>query len=491
MSKTARDNARQFKTEVAVIGSGPGGAVTSALLAEAGRDVLLLEEGPFVSMNDVAPFSLDEMVAKYRNGGVTVAMGPSKVSYVEGRCVGGGSEVNSGLYHRAPPEILESWRRDFRVDGLRDEDLVPHYESCERDVDVSYLPGPASMASLKLDEGAKHLGWRSLEVPRWFRYDSAASRAVAAPHFHRSRIAPTGTRQSMTRTFIPRALSAGARLCPETRVTKIVRSGSKWLLKGSQGLEVEAQTVFVSGGAIQTPLLLRRSGLSPIAGNSLRLHATAKIVAKFAEPINYPGMDVPVHQVKEFAPRYSLGCSISSRPHLALAMVEHPTRLLDLDRDWTRMAVYYAMIQGTGSGTIRPMPGSLDPLVRYRVSPEDLSELSLALRQLARLLFRAGAVELFPCIGGVGSLRSEAEVEKLPDPLPASRANLMTIHLSSSCPMGEDRTRAVTDSWGRVHGTDNLYIADASLLCTQPTVNPQGTIMALARRNALRYLGQL
>ena len=67
----------------------------------------------------------------------------------------------------------------------------------------------------------------------------------------------------------------------------------------------------------------------------------------------------------------------------------------------------------------------------------------------------------------------------------------MTIHLSSSCPMGEDRTRAVTDSWGRVHGTDNLYIADASLLCTQPTVNPQGTIMALARRNALRYLGQL
>ena len=97
MSKTARDYARQFKTEVAVIGSGPGGAVTSALLAEAGRDVLLLEEGPFVSMNDVAPFSLDEMVAKYRNGGVTVAMGPSKVSYVEGRCVGGGSEVNSGL----------------------------------------------------------------------------------------------------------------------------------------------------------------------------------------------------------------------------------------------------------------------------------------------------------------------------------------------------------------------------------------------------------
>ncbi len=491
MSKGARENVRRLKTQVAVIGSGPGGSVTSALLAEAGLDVVLLEEGPFVTMDDVAPFSLDEMVAKYRNGGVTVAMGPSKVSYVEGQCVGGGSEVNSGLYHRTPPEILESWRREFRVDGLRAEDLIPHFEACERDIDVSYLPGPAQMASLKLDEGAKHLNWKSLEVPRWVRYESAAPQPVASPHFHRSKSRPKGTRQSMTRTFIPRALSAGARLCPETRISKIVRSGSKWLLKGPQGFEVEAETVFVAGGAIQTPALLRRSGLSPIAGNTLRLHATAKIVAKFAEPINFPGMDVPVHQVKEFAPRYTLGCSISSRPHLALALVEHPTRLPELDRDWTHMAVYYAMIQGTGSGTVRPLPASLDPLVRYRVTPADLSELSLALRQLAKLLFRAGAVELFPCIGGVAPLRSEAEVETLPDPLPASRANLMTIHLSSSCPMGEDRTRSVADSWGRVHGVENLYLSDASLLCTQPTVNPQGTIMALARRNALRFLGQL
>lgn len=172
-------------------------------------------------------------------------------------------------------------------------------------------------------------------------------------------------------------------------------------------------------------------------------------------------------------------------------LVEHPTRLPELERDWTRMAVYYAMIQGTGSGTIRSLPASLDPLVRYHVTPADLCELSLALRQLARLLFRAGAVELFPCIGGVAPLCSEAEVETLPDPLPASRANVMTIHLSSTCPMGEDRTRAVADSWGRIHGLENLYIADASLLCTQPTVNPQGTIMALARRNALRFLGRL
>jgi choline dehydrogenase-like flavoprotein len=67
----------------------------------------------------------------------------------------------------------------------------------------------------------------------------------------------------------------------------------------------------------------------------------------------------------------------------------------------------------------------------------------------------------------------------------------MTIHLFSSCPMGERRDRCAVDSFGRVHGTPNLRVADASILCGPPGVNPQGTIMALARRNALHFLGKL
>jgi len=67
----------------------------------------------------------------------------------------------------------------------------------------------------------------------------------------------------------------------------------------------------------------------------------------------------------------------------------------------------------------------------------------------------------------------------------------MTIHLFSSCPMGEDQTRCATNSLGQVHGTANLYINDASLIPTAPGVNPQGTVMALARRNTLHFLGEL
>jgi choline dehydrogenase-like flavoprotein len=218
------------------------------------------------------------------------------------------------------------------------------------------------------------------------------------------------------------------------------------------------------------------------------MHPTVKVIARFPDEINAQDMEVPVHQVKEFAPRFSFGCSISSRPYLALGMGDHPRHLGEVDRHWKNMAVYYAMITGSGAGSVRGIPGFADSLVRYRVTPEDLGELSLALRQLCRLLFQAGAVALYPSVSRSEPLSSEGDLTRLPDRLPGSRTSLMTIHLFSSCPMGENPKLCATDSFGRVHGCENLYIADASLLCSPPGVNPQGSIMAIARRNALKFL---
>jgi choline dehydrogenase-like flavoprotein len=97
-------------------------------------------------------------------------------------------------------------------------------------------------------------------------------------------------------------------------------------------------------------------------------------------------------------------------------------------------------------------------------------------------------VELYPSISGLPPLTTEDDLSLIPTQLPAGRTSLMTVHLFSSCPMGENRALCATDSFGRVHGAPDLYIHDASLLCTAPGVNPQGSIMALARRNTLHYL---
>lgn len=473
------------KAQILVIGSGPGGAITAAMLAEAGRDVLLVEEGPFLQLESCTPFTLEEMGQKYRNGGITPALGPTAVAYVEGRCVGGGSEINSGLYHRTPPEILERWRREFRVEGIADSDLAPHFEACERDVSVSYLPGPAPAPSLKLHDGATRLGWKSMEVPRWFKYDSANTSGGAMG----------GARQSMTRTFIPRFLKAGGRLLPQTRLASLRRDGAGWLARGEHAdgtaVEVRAETVFVCGGAVQTPALLRRSGITTNIGNSLQLHPTVKVTARFPDAINAAGMGVPVHQVKEFSPRLSFGCSISSAPYLALAMTDHPDHLPEVQPLWQRMAIYYAMITTESRGTIRCVPGFRDPLVRYGISPQDLRVLAEGVRKLGEILFATGAEVLFPSVRQGGAIHGREELLRVPALLPRGRTNLMTIHLFSSCPMGEERGRCAADSFGRVHGHAGLHIADASLLCTAPGVNPQGSVMAFARRNVLKFLGRI
>ncbi len=470
--------------EVAVVGSGPGGSVTAATLSQAGLDVLLIEEGLYLPLESCKPFSLEEMVQKYRNRGLTVAFGAPKIQYVEGRCVGGGSEVNSGLYYRTPSDVLAHWREKFQVQGLTEADLAPHYEACENAVSVSYLPGKPSQASLKLQEGATQLGWKSHEVPRWFKYESTTD----------PRLPSKGTKQSMTKTYIPQMLGTGGKLLAQTKIKAIRRYGDRWVLQGRYmgspspyKIEIVAKTVFVAAGAIHTPALLRRSGITRNVGNDLQMHPTVKVIAQFSEPVGSPHLDVPVHQVKEFAPQLSFGGSISSLPYLQLAAIDYPEYSHEVKEQWQNMAVYYVSLAGRGRGRVRCLPGFEDPLVRYKVAADDLQILANGLKNLCRLLLTAKVKALFPLIPNPTRMTQMNEIEQLPQQLP-SDTNLMTIHLFSSCPMGENRNLCATNSFGKIHGLDNLYVADASLLCTAPGVNPQGSVMAIARRNALQFL---
>jgi hypothetical protein len=212
-----------------------------------------------------------------------------------------------------------------------------------------------------------------------------------------------------------------------------------------------------------------------------------KLVACFPEEVNPPGQLDPVHQVKEFDPRFSMGCSVSSRPLLALSMVDHPEHLGEVDRNWRHMAIYYVQTTG-GRGTVRTVPGFKDVLVRTQIDSTDMSALGEGLQKLGECLFAAGAVGLYPSTVGAQVLRSPADLKRIPVELDAKRASLSTLHLFSSCPMGEHESKATTDSFGKVHGVDGLYVNDSSLLPGPTVVNPQGSVMAIAHRNALRLL---
>lgn len=467
------------RCQVAVLGSGPGGAVTAATLSSRGLDVVMIEEGRNLKLDSCEPFSIEEMRQKYRCGGLNPALGTPMIPLVEACCVGGGSEINSGLYHRTPPDILQLWRDRFGVRHLEDSDLLPHFEACEAALSVQMNPGRQPAPSIKMKIGAERLGWKDMELPRWFKY----SQGPVTEGITR------GSRRSMTETFIPTALAAGSRLLAGVRAKKLARVRGHWQIQAvgySEPFTIEAEAVFVCCGALETPALLRRSGIKKNIGNTLALSPMIKVAAVFEEEVNSAYADIPARQVKEF-PGITMGCSISSLPYLALAMTDHPDARIDLNRMWRRMSIYYAAITGPNTGRVRNLPLSWAPLVRYSLGAEHMRTLSTALHDLCRLLFAAGAMELYPSIAGMPVLRSEEELTEIPSELPRNRTSLTTVHLFSSCPMGQALELAAVDSFGQVHGHANLFVSDASLLCTGPGVNPQGSIMAIARRNALHF----
>ncbi|HVE20130.1 MAG TPA: GMC family oxidoreductase [Ilumatobacteraceae bacterium] len=467
----------QMDGEVLVIGSGAGGATTAAVLAEAGFDVLIVEEGEWVDQGAVVPFSLEQMDRQYRSGGVTVALGVPSIAYTEGRCAGGGTEINSGLYRRPPEEVLERWGIDFGIVDLDLGEVGSIADEVELAINVTTVPGPPTAPSDVLRRGAEALGWQNSEIPRWMKYEDNDP--------------AKGQRQSMTRTYLPRAVDAGARLVTGCRIDALEMSGDSamWatttLADGRRG-HIRFRHVFVCGGAIQSPALLQRSRIAGHIGRSLAVHPTVKLAARFADELNVSD-DVPVHQVKEFAPDLSFGGSASQPGLIALALSDQWSTFSNAITDWRRISVYYAAITSEGRGKVRAVRGLRDPIVTYGLTRRDRALLGSGLARLALVMLEAGADEVYPSFRGAPVVRKRRDLATMQASFSAGRASVMTVHLCSTVPMGEDRARCGANSFGRVHGTANVWVNDASLLPTAPGVNPQGTVMALAIRNARRF----
>jgi choline dehydrogenase-like flavoprotein len=231
--------------------------------------------------------------------------------------------------------------------------------------------------------------------------------------------------------------------------------------------------------------LLGRSGVRPV-GDTLQMHPMIRFAARFPTEVNDPKYGVPVVQIDEFKPEMTLGGSYSSLPHLALWLGHSvPDREKKLE-SWRQMAVFYVAVVSKGHGSIRRLPILGEPLVRFPVSDADMGALGLGVKRMGEALFEAGASEIYHPNTGA-PIADPSGLAELGGGLPRSGAAVSTIHLFSSCQMGE-RDDCPLDSWGALKGTANIYVNDSSVLPTSPGVNPQGTIMAIVSRNVAHFL---
>ena len=130
-----------------VVGSGAGGAVCAFELATAGWDVTVIEEGGAFALEDYGQSAERAMALLYRHRGMTPLLGANPIAYVEGCCVGGSTEINSGFWRRTPDATLDEWATDYDLRGASAGDLEPHFVWAEAALHVGLQRTRSSLSA--------------------------------------------------------------------------------------------------------------------------------------------------------------------------------------------------------------------------------------------------------------------------------------------------------------------------------------------------------
>lgn len=487
--------------DVVVIGSGAGGAPVAAELAEAGFDVVVIEEGSYYQTRDFTANTSAMVRQLYRDGGASMAFGNPPVMFQEGSTVGGSTVINGGMSWRTPEEILARWVKEAKID-VTPKAMEPYFERVEKRIHVALNDQEAiGKENWLLKKGADAKGWEIIPNLRNQAHCVGSNRCAFG--------CPTGAKQSALVSYIPRALHFGARIYANVRVDKLTMHGKRatgvvghvTLPNGKRGhtIAVRAKLVVVSCGAIHTPALLERTGLrsrSGELGGNLSLHPNVKVVALFDEDVtSWKGVH-QAFQVREFV-KDGIGtfAAINLPPSVtAMSLPYRGEQLGALMDRYNNMVVAGMLIEDHSTGRVRTLNGR--PQAFYQIDERDLRAMKLGLERLADLLFTAGAKQIIlPLHHATAAYSADEVTQILSRPIPATAWELVTVHMMGTAKMGTDRTTSVTDNFGFMHDVDRLMIADASLFPTPIRTNPMETIMALATRaaghvidNARRFL---
>jgi len=479
-----------IECDVVVVGSGAGGATMAAELADAGLDVVILEEGLWHSTESFTTSTGRSLRTLYRDTGLEVALGTPPILLSEGRCVGGSTVINGAMAWPTPDDVLERWGREEALSGISSQALAPYFRRVEHRLSVA-IQDPQSIGrdDRLLERGATIQGWRIVDNRRAQVHCAGCDMCTLG--------CPTTAKRSMLVTNIPRALSRGARLYTGCHVERIMRDGKRvtgavvrttGAVASARTFRVRSRVVVASGGALQTPALLHRSGISAPSkalGRNLALHPNAKVVAFFDEEVRaWQGVH-QAFQIREFMDQGILISAVNLPPALlAGGLPYHGSELAAMMRNYNHVVVGGCLIEDSVSGRVMNVPG-VGPLARYQISGRDFDRIVRGVSLTAEVMFAAGAKSVLMPFDGVPPLTSPDQVRALNRwGLRERDLELVSIHLMGTARMSDDRSRGVVSGYGEFHDAAGLFIADASILPGPVGVNPMESIMALVTRSA-------
>lgn len=481
--------------DVVVVGSGPGGGVAAALLAEAGKSVVVLEKGPNPGARDLTHIEGEAFGSYYLDHGLIMTQTGS-LPILAGSALGGGSVINYTTSFKLPDATRAEWAERSGLSLFTSARFTESLDRVWKRVEAGRQWSTPGCRDQLFERGLRSLGWHVDVMDRAVR-DCREGLECGYCGYGCRHDAKTAS------SYLADAARAGARLIPHCDVSRVMiergrATGVRGTVHAADGrahaLTVRARVVIVACGTVYTPAVLARSGVeNPNIGRGLRLHPGTGVIAFFPERVEPWSGTIQTRYSDQFADLdgRGYGAKLETVPiHFAMPASalgwESPEQLQhDLSR-LGHLGMVGVLLRDRDAGRVA-VGRDGRPRVHYELSEYDVGHVRQAVRGAAQVLAAAGATEIVSVQtpparvrpgerGWLDRFGSDADRRGYTK----GRMSYITFHQMASCSMGRSPQTSVVGETGETHGVRGLYVADSSTFVTSSGVNPMITIMAIA-----------
>lgn len=502
-----------LECDVVIVGSGSGGGVAAAVLAKAGFKVIILEKGGYMARQDLSLLEREANRELYEEGKI-LTTDDQRMALFAGSTVGGGSTVNWSASLRTADHVLREWNEDLSLPlfgSQRYQDAMD--EVCKR-LGVQGEIDNENFQNTVLRIGCEKLGYHVANLPINAKPDHYCGWCNFGCR--------KGMKQATSETWLVDAAQAGAVILTRCHALRILHSaGGRWksrkaigiVAKSTMGnrdrhLIIKSRATVVACGALQTPPLLRRSGLkNPHIGKNLHLHPVQIVWGYFPQGITPEGNCYEGAPMTAFS-NVAANWKTSGYGALIQTPIMHPgifacampwksgSSFKESMVKYSRTCSLMVVLRDSGGGTVGTKgDGSLN--IHYTLRSDDATRARAAIEKALRVLVAAGAAE----VGGhhqhlesfkVNGRNSSSDFDDYVNRVVGDGgAPLYSAHQMGSCKMGVTERESAVDETCESWEMEGLYLGDGSVLPTASGVNPMITIQSIAfctAHNVVDYL---
>lgn len=494
----------RLDAEICVVGSGCGGGTAARVLAEAGRDVVVLEEGPDLTGPELTQRDAAMYDQLYMDRGGR-ATDDQSISILQGRALGGGGVINACDVVPIPDGVLDFWRRRFGLSGLTPQALAPHEKAALEDLSANKIAeGQLNRANQLLRAGTEALGLRGAVM---------TNNRVGCIGLGTCLIGcPANAKQNPRFVSIPKAIDAGARFYLRSRAVRIdyprdevkrvqVRTLDPKGYHEQHSFEVRAKIVILAANAIASAQLLLRSGIGTRhVGQHLSLQPQVPVTAYFKDPVvafrGIPQAYAVTHYEQSDNREYGLWGfrieAIMGTPGIVSTLLPY-TGMAGKDAMtlYDRVAASLVLVPDFPSGAVR-ISSTGRPLVRYEHREDHKARLRQGIKVAARIYLAAGAERVLVPVMPPLEIRSNSDLAKVDrlrfDPVTAP---LLSAHQQGGVRFATSADDGAADPDARVYGSRDIYVFDSSGFPSSSSTHTMTPIITMSRYLSARLLARL